>query len=744
MTITEIPHRAKHGVWDRFNHGEHEELIIDSCYLLVAGSYRLWQQSIRIINYQLSIPVFPVFPVVTFFCLILLFRFRHHIFMKLVRTVHYRSIILFSTLTISLFLLTSRVILAQGIQARVRYVTGVAQLIDKTRPGVFTIKRKDQLEPGNIIETGYNGRVVISLSDGSQITVLPNSKVILKDYPAASSARELLDILVGRVRVKIHHIGGKPNPYRLNSPSASIAVRGTEFIVDVLQNGETLVVVQEGQVEVWPRSKPDNKRLVTPGERVVVRLGGDISLAFPGPGSELNGRTRLDRGLAGAYQYSVDSVVQNSIDIPPTFLSAFPDSHLDSLENPAYAAEFENAEGRLLLLPSVSKPYFIDEDRDRFDYSISPQLTFYTPIPGSRFTVGGSASALRTRLQNLMDSHSSDSSYYYYNNDDLRFNAFSTSFIAAYRLDANGRTSVGISIDNLSGDGAFFSEYRNKSDGYIAEYLGNSDARFTRKRLTLGLFHKFSGTKKLGIYYRHGLNSSDQNTRYKSMQEIKDYQEFSYNESRSGSVDISTVSSEAGIRFRARMTRRLVYGIEGSYLYERINSRFRSADHSQANERDLARRARLGVGAGFTITPRILLGLDFTGGLFNTTKPTQDDIGYIYVYRPPFYSYGDSLVHEQGKFLSAHAMVQANPWRNLFVSASNLTTFRKRLYTLSGEYTSTYGSRQKRYLTNIGIGWRFKPDFIAEYLFSIDHTNRRPSHSLMLRYTFNLNVKDEK
>jgi FecR protein len=673
--------------------------------------------------------------------------------MKFVRTVHYWSIILHSTLIISLLLLASPVILAQVVQAHIRSVTGSAKLSSKARPGFFTIKRKDRLEPGSTIETGNNGRVVISLSDGSQITVFPNSTVVLKEYPAASSAHEFLEIQVGRVLVKIHHIGGKPNPYRLNSPSASIAVRGTEFVVDVLQNGETLVAVQEGQVEVWPHNNPGNKRLIMPGGSVIVRPGGDISLSFPGPGGELNGRTRVNRDLEGAYQRSLDSVVQNSIDIPPVSFSAFPDCHLDSLENPAYAAEFKDAEGRLSLLPSISRPYFIDEDLDRFDYSISPQLTFFTPIPGSRLTIGGGVSALRTRLQNLMDDQAPESNYSYYDNRDLRFNAANVSFIAAYSLGAHGRTSAGISIDNLSGDGSLLTEFRSDSNGYTTEYLGSSDARFARTRATLGLFHKFSESKKIGIYYRHGVTSSNQRARFKFMYDGAYYYEGEYypgnsfHESRSSETDISTVSSEAGIRFRARMTKRLFYGIEGSYLYERINSRYRYVGYPQASERDLARRARLGVGAGIAMSSRTLLSFDLTGGLFNTTKPADGYSAVSRYFNSSFYgAFPNSPVHGRGTFLSTHAMIQINPWRSLFVSGSSLMTLQKNLLTSSDQYGSTYrySYRDKSYLTNIGTGWRFKPNLIAEYLFSIDHTNRRPSHSLRLRYTFNLNIKNEK
>src|SRR5215475_5203716 len=492
------------------------------------------------------------------------------------------------------------------VRARVRSVTGIARIYVNPQSGAFAPKRNDPLEPGNIIETDRNSRVVISLSDGGLITILPNSKVVLKNFPVPHSARELLEIMVGRVLVKIRHTGGKPNPYRLNSPAASIAVRGTEFIVDVLLSGETLVVVREGQVEVWPRNNPGNKRLVTPGGRVIVRPGGDISSAFPGPGSELNGRARFYGNLEDNYQRSVDSIAQNSNEITPVFFSAFADPHSDGLENPAYAAEFKNAEGRLLLLPSISAPYRSDMERDlsskdlhSFDYSVSPQLTFYTPIPGSRLVVGGGASALRTRLQDLTDYGFPDIKYY--DHHVLKLNAFNFSLMAAYSFGERARTSAGISVDRLSGDGIFISERRAKADTFNDERLDNSNARFARTRLTLGLVHRFSESKKIGLYYRYGVSSSDQENQYQ--QTYEDTFRPRATSFQSGETNISTISSELGIRFRAQLTKRLFYGLEGSYLYERIRSRREMPNQPVADKGYLARRGSIGGGLGFLLTP---------------------------------------------------------------------------------------------------------------------------------------------
>ena len=657
------------------------------------------------------------------------------------------------TLVISLFLLIAPEARAQGdaVRSHVRSVEGSARIYIGPQSGAFAPKRNARLEPGNIIETDHNGRVVVSLSDGSQVTVLPNSRVVLRDYRVAHSARELLEIVIGRVLVKIHHLGGKSNYYRLNSPAASIAVRGTEFIVDVLLDGETLVAVREGQVEVWPRNNPANKRLVTPGGRVIVRPGGDISSAFPGPGSELNGRTRFNRDLAEDYHRSVDSVAQNSNEIPPVFFSAFPDPHLDSLENPAYAAEFKKAEGRLLLLPSISEPYRLavektssssdptkEEDAPLFDYSISPQLTFYTPIPGSRLTIGGGVSALRTRLQDLTDRRVPG--YNYYDYQALRLNAFNVSFIAAYSFGVHGKTSAGIGIDTLSGDGSFLSDYRFKTERYNSERLDESNARFARARLTFGLVHRFSEGKKIGLYYRHGFNSSDQENQYQRKQEDVSRPNALYLSS--DKTNISTLSSELGVRLRAPLTRRLFYGIEGSYLYERINSQRETPNQPVAHDRYLARRARLGVGLGFALTSKILLNLDVAGGHFNNTRPAEEPLSLS----GNFFSLSASSSRiARGTSVSAHAMVQANPWRNLFLSASSLTTVRRDLFTYNyNGNLDRYKVNEKNQLSNISIGWKFNPNFIAEYLFSVDHRYRVPSHSLKLRYTFSLDIESEK
>jgi FecR protein len=181
---------------------------------------------------------------------------------------------------------TGATALAQPVEARVASVQGAA--LRRNNQRAFLLARGDLLNPGDEIDTRGGGRVVIELTDGSVVVVGQNSRVVISDYRAAPSLREMFRILVGRVRVKIAHYGGKPNPYRVNSPTASILVRGTEFDVAVEPSGDTTVVVYEGLVEVQSLSDPRQRALLSKGGGAQVKANEEIHLFTPGSGNKLD------------------------------------------------------------------------------------------------------------------------------------------------------------------------------------------------------------------------------------------------------------------------------------------------------------------------------------------------------------------------------------------------------------------------------------------------------------------------
>ena len=108
-----------------------------------------------------------------------------------------------------------------AVEARVTSVSSAATISGNGRNGVRLV-RGTTLAPGDEIDTTGGGRVVIDLTDGSQVVVLPGSRVVIGSFQTASSLKELLQITLGRIRVRINHFKGKPNPYRIKSPTVSI------------------------------------------------------------------------------------------------------------------------------------------------------------------------------------------------------------------------------------------------------------------------------------------------------------------------------------------------------------------------------------------------------------------------------------------------------------------------------------------------------------------------------------------
>src|ERR1700730_18504256 len=97
---------------------------------------------------------------------------------------------------------------AQGgsMEARVTSVRGRA-VISRQASAPSGAARGATVLPGDEIDNRGGRRVAIELGDGSLVIVQPGSLVVIQDYRNASSLRELLQITVGRVRVRINHLG---------------------------------------------------------------------------------------------------------------------------------------------------------------------------------------------------------------------------------------------------------------------------------------------------------------------------------------------------------------------------------------------------------------------------------------------------------------------------------------------------------------------------------------------------------
>jgi FecR-like protein len=631
--------------------------------------------------------------------------------------------------------------------------SGGQALVTRTAPGAIlysggaqsALSKDATLRPDDVIDTRGSGSVVIALGDGSQVVIFPGSLVELKNFRAGVPWRDLLSVMVGRVRATINHHGKRPNPYRVFSPVASIAVRGTDFLVTVEPSGETRVLVYEGLVEVGSLVNPQKTVLVRPGRNIIVRPDGDISLVTAAPRGELNeirslriGGSQEDR-LRSAYNSHRSSYTG----LRSSRFTAFSDSHLDGLQNPAYATEFRQPSGRFYLTPSFSTKYGIIPG----SYTVSPQVSYFTPL-GSRIVVGAGAAVTTTDIGGAEDlsyiNPVKQTAVYRDFEGNLKFTTANLTLIAARRFGQAGRTSFGVKFDYLM-DRSFYSFNRDTSDPRnFQPAVEEGDSRDRRAGLSVGVTQDIGDDKKLGIYYRYSIGSVENNYRRSGFWGfINGIPQYSPD-----ATDFRTQpghSSEAGVLFRGSATRRLFYGVESSILFGQDQVESQSSfsttlgaitytpTQTYLNKRRV-RQGMIGLGIGYALRSRTVLSLDISTG-----RAMEDSLGQThYAFLPPgirVYSSFD-YAYERTSFKAGHIGGQTDVWRNLFAGGALFYIYEWNRYDI----------REKRKLFSFNGGWRLSPRWITQYSYfssySYSFGGSPPSHTLMLRYEFGRREKE--
>jgi hypothetical protein len=147
--------------------------------------------------------------------------------------------------------------------AKVITLTGQVSVLRDSQPWALNVG--DLVQPRQVIMTGPDGFAIFQIPDGSTFEVYPNSELVFRRTPG--NWKDLLDLFLGHVKIQIQRWGGQPNYNRVVTPTAVISVRGTVFHVEVEDEEETtLVIVDEGQVEVQHARHPGNPKLLNAGE----------------------------------------------------------------------------------------------------------------------------------------------------------------------------------------------------------------------------------------------------------------------------------------------------------------------------------------------------------------------------------------------------------------------------------------------------------------------------------------------
>lgn len=122
--------------------------------------------------------------------------------------------------------------------------TGTA--IIKRGKETIPIKLGTTVEENDKVET-KNGKVKITFKDNTIVSVTESSSLVIDDFvydPKSNTGKLGLKAAVGTVRYVSGAVAhNNPNAVKINTPTAAIAVRGTDFIMSVNEVGSSMVIL---------------------------------------------------------------------------------------------------------------------------------------------------------------------------------------------------------------------------------------------------------------------------------------------------------------------------------------------------------------------------------------------------------------------------------------------------------------------------------------------------------------------
>ena len=144
-----------------------------------------------------------------------------------------------------------------GDVAALTPMQGLVQLQQEREPGADwrTVTEPELVQEGNAIRTGGRGLAVLTFFEGLETEILPDSVVevgrlrieaLAEDGPFEIS----LAVVAGNTLHRVNAMMDAEARYEVRTPSAVIAVRGTEFWTSVTPDGATTISAVEGSVSV--------------------------------------------------------------------------------------------------------------------------------------------------------------------------------------------------------------------------------------------------------------------------------------------------------------------------------------------------------------------------------------------------------------------------------------------------------------------------------------------------------------
>lgn len=111
-----------------------------------------------------------------------------------------------------------------------------------------------ELDVGDELDTGGNGRVEFQLADGSLVSLTPNSRFVINQYDYDEKGQRpglgLFSLFTGSMRAVTGAISRFQHRVEVTTPVATIGIRGTEFVGEIGEQGMDVSMLEGTGVSV--------------------------------------------------------------------------------------------------------------------------------------------------------------------------------------------------------------------------------------------------------------------------------------------------------------------------------------------------------------------------------------------------------------------------------------------------------------------------------------------------------------
>ena len=167
------------------------------------------------------------------------------------------------------------------ISGKVEHIDGEAWLQRKNKE--FQLSLSDQISRLDHITTKESSKLTLLMEDGSRIAIGPNTHLYVEKYssPERNIFNSSIRLLLGQAHFYITKLRTENASFDVRTSTATLGVRGTEFLTTVPSNDQsTAVELYEGKLHLAAISGNHSESELTAGQQATITTDGNIDISM--------------------------------------------------------------------------------------------------------------------------------------------------------------------------------------------------------------------------------------------------------------------------------------------------------------------------------------------------------------------------------------------------------------------------------------------------------------------------------